>query len=698
MNDLFSNLDPIESQIIQLTKELNYYNLQYHTYDKSLISDEEYDLSFRRLMALEQEYPHFKQSDSPSQKIGGAILTKFNQIEHQIPMLSLGNIFSVMNEVEPELRHQELIQFCNRLAKELDCTSSELSFMASPKYDGVAISLLYKNGVLVQALTRGDGYIGEDVTNNVKTIRNIPLTLSCDLFAPELIEVRGEILIQTQDFIELNQQQVARGERLYANPRNLAAGSLRQLDSRITAARPLCFYAYALAQHSSDLQFNLFSEQLAQLKYFGFNLANECASLIGSAELIDYYEDMLGKRNQLAFGIDGVVYKLNNIADQEKLGYVARAPRFAIAHKFPAEEVESELLEIDVQVGRTGALTPVARIKPVNVAGVIVTNATLHNQAEIWRKDIRIGDIVVVRRAGDVIPEIARSLPLRRSGELAKFFMPTICPACGSHLVAEEDEVILRCSAGLYCIAQKKQAITHFASKLALNIDGLGEKSVEQLVDAGLINSIPDIYRLNFEQLCQLERFAEKSATNLIQAIELSKNTSLPRLIYALGIRHVGESSAKDLAKAFGSLEVLLVANLEQLLQVREIGEIVARSILDFFAEEHNLQVIQELLSLGLTYPAIIAENLYHPQITGKTFVITGSFVNLKRDEIKAELEEYGAKVAGSVSKKTDYVIVGSDAGSKLTKANELGIRLMEESELTLLLSELKNDERSDNS
>ena len=698
MNDLFSNMDPIESQIIQLTKELNYYNLQYHTYDKSLISDEEYDLSFRRLIALEQEYPHFKQSDSPSQKIGGAILTKFNQIEHQIPMLSLGNIFSVMSEAEPELRHQELIQFCNRIAKELDCTSSELNFMASPKYDGVAISLLYRNGILVQALTRGDGYIGEDVTNNVKTIRNIPLTLSCDLFAPELIEVRGEILIQTQDFIELNQQQVARGERLYANPRNLAAGSLRQLDSRITAARPLCFYAYALAQHSSDLQFNLFSEQLAQLKYFGFNLANECASLIGSAELIDYYEDMLGKRNQLAFGIDGVVYKLNNIAEQQKLGYVARAPRFAIAHKFPAEEVESELLGIDVQVGRTGALTPVARIKPVNVAGVIVTNATLHNQAEIWRKDIRIGDIVVVRRAGDVIPEIARSLPLRRSGELAKFFMPTICPACGSHLVAEEDEVILRCSAGLYCIAQKKQAITHFASKLALNIDGLGEKSVEQLVDAGLINSIPDIYRLNFEHLCQLERFAEKSATNLIQAVELSKNTSLPRLIYALGIRHVGESSAKDLAKAFGSLEVLLVANLEQLLQVREIGEIVARSILDFFAEEHNLQVIQELLSLGLTYPAIIAENLYHPQITGKTFVITGSFVNLKRDEIKAELEEYGAKVAGSVSKKTDYVIVGSDAGSKLTKANELGIKFMEEPELTLLLAELKNDERNDNS
>lgn len=689
MNDLFSNVDPIEAKMIQLTKELNYHNLLYHTYDNSIISDEEYDRIFRELIDLEREHPQFKQADSPSQKVGGVILSKFNQLEHQIPMLSLGNVFSVMGELQNELRHQELIQFTNRLAKELACYADELNFVASPKYDGVAISLLYKNGVLVQALTRGDGYTGEDVTNNVRTIRNIPLTLQCDLFAPEMLEVRGEILIQTQDFIRLNQQQTSKGERLYANPRNLAAGSLRQLDSSITASRPLCFYAYALAQHSSDLNFDLFSAQLEQLKAFGFSIAKECQRVVGVAGLIEYYEKMLNQRNQLDFGIDGVVYKLDNIAEQEKLGYVARAPRFAIAHKFPAEEVESELLGIEVQVGRTGALTPVARVKPVVVAGVLVTNATLHNQAEIWRKDVRVGDIVVVRRAGDVIPEIAGSLPLRRTQDLNIFNMPTECPACGSKVVAEEGEAILRCSAGLYCIAQKKQALIHFASKLALNIDGMGEKSVEQLVDAGLINSIPDIYRLNVEQLSKLERFADKSARNLIQAIELSKKTTLPRLIYALGIRHVGESSAKDLAKAFGSIDALAKANLEQLLQVREVGTIVAQSVLDFFAEEHNLSVLQELIDLGINYTFITAENLYHPFVTGKIFVITGSFIDFKREDIKAKLEDYGAKVSGSVSKKTNYVIAGSEAGSKLDKAQELGTEIIDEDRLIELMAEL---------
>lgn len=689
MNDLFSNVDPIEAKMIQLTKELNYHNLLYHTYDNSIISDEEYDRIFRELIDLEREHPQFKQADSPSQKVGGVILSKFNQLEHKIPMLSLGNVFSVMGELQNELRHQELIQFTNRLAKELACYADELNFVASPKYDGVAISLLYKNGVLVQALTRGDGYTGEDVTNNVRTIRNIPLTLQCDLFAPEMLEVRGEILIQTQDFIRLNQQQTSKGERLYANPRNLAAGSLRQLDSSITASRPLCFYAYALAQHSSDLNFDLFSAQLEQLKAFGFSISKECQRVVGVAGLIEYYEKMLNQRNQLDFGIDGVVYKLDNIAEQEKLGYVARAPRFAIAHKFPAEEVESELLGIEVQVGRTGALTPVARVKPVVVAGVLVTNATLHNQAEIWRKDVRVGDIVVVRRAGDVIPEIAGSLPLRRTQDLNIFNMPTECPACGSKVVAEEGEAILRCSAGLYCIAQKKQALIHFASKLALNIDGMGEKSVEQLVDAGLINSIPDIYRLNVEQLSKLERFADKSARNLIQAIELSKNTTLPRLIYALGIRHVGESSAKDLAKAFGSIDALAKANFEQLLQVREVGTIVAQSVLDFFAEEHNLSVLQELIDLGINYTFITAENLYHPFVTGKIFVITGSFIDFKREDIKAKLEDYGAKVSGSVSKKTNYVIAGSEAGSKLDKAQELGTEIIDEDRLIELMAEL---------
>lgn len=690
MNDLFSIPNPILEEIISLTKELNFHNLQYHTYDSPVISDVEYDQKFRRLLELETSYPDFRQADTPTQKVGGVVLGKFEQIEHAIPMLSLGNIFSDMDSDDILLRHAELYQFTQRISKELDLEADHLEFVASPKYDGVAISILYQDGVLTRAVTRGDGFIGEDVTNNVKTIRNIPLTIGNDLIPPQLLEVRGEILILTEDFASLNQQQEQNGEKIYANPRNLAAGSIRQLDSRITATRPLKFYAYALAQVSNDIQpLNTFSDELALLKSYGFSIADECQKLIGNQMLIDFYEMMLKKRNSLAFGIDGVVYKLDSKEYQAKLGFVARAPRFAIAHKFPAEEVQSEILTIDVQVGRTGALTPVAKIRPVNVGGVIVSNATLHNQDEINRKDIRIGDVVTVRRAGDVIPEIARSIPELRTHELAKFVMPTTCPVCGSHVAQEEGEVILRCLAGLYCIAQKKQAITHFASKLAFNIDGLGEKSVDQLVDAGLINSIPDIFRLTADRLINLERFASKSANNLLNAIEESKTTTLPRFIYALGIRHVGEASAKDLAKAFGSLDNLRAANKEQLLQVNDIGEIVACSILDFFAEEHNLQVINELINLGVNYPAIEAKNLYHPEVSGKTYVITGSFVNYKRDEIKAVLEDFGAKVASSVSKKTNYVIVGSDAGSKLDKANELGINLVDEDKLAVLMHEL---------
>lgn len=690
MNDLFTNQNPIQEEIITLSREINYHNLQYHTYDDPQISDVEYDKLFRRLLELEQQYPEFKQADSPTQKVGGSILAKFTQIEHALPMLSLGNIFSDMEQSDLLLRHGELYQFTNRLAKELDCDVNVLKFVASPKYDGVAISLIYENGVLTRAVTRGDGFVGEDVTANVKTIRNIPLVLNAGLLAPERIEVRGEILMLTSDFIRLNQEQQLSNEKIYANPRNLAAGSLRQLDSAITATRPLKFYAYALASYTDDVEAGLcFSDELSLLKCFGFNVADECKSLTGVSSLIKYYENMLLKRPLLAFGIDGVVYKLDSKFEQNKLGFVARAPRFAIAHKFPAEEVESELLNIEVQVGRTGALTPVAKIRPVSVGGVIVSNATLHNQEEIVRKDIRIGDTVLVRRAGDVIPEIVRSLPERRHGDLPLFVMPEDCPACGSHIVQEIGETIMRCSAGLYCIAQKKQAITHFASKLALNIDGLGDKSVEQLVDAGLIASIPDIYRLGFDQLVKLERFAAKSANNLLHAIELSKHTTLAKLIYALGIRHVGEASAKDLAKAFGSLEQLKVANKEQLLQVRDIGDIVADSILNFFAEEHNLQILNELIELGINYPILSAKNLYHEEVTGKTFVITGSFVNYKREDIKLLLEDYGAKVASSVSKKTNFVIVGSDAGSKLDKANELGVNLLNEQQLTTLLNQL---------
>ncbi|TXJ03368.1 MAG: NAD-dependent DNA ligase LigA [Neisseriales bacterium] len=697
MSDLFSPSNPQEQEIISLTNELNHHNQLYHSHDAPIISDEEYDRLFRRLLELEASYPQYKQSDSPTQRIGGAVLGEFNQYPHQIPMLSLNNVFLDAEQDEAFLRHHELFQFTARIAKELVMDEAQLEFIASPKYDGVAISLLYENGVLVRALTRGDGFTGEDVTANVKTIRNIPLNISSDLLAPEVIEVRGEILILNSDFVSLNQKQSENGGKLYANPRNLAAGSIRQLDSGITAARPLRFYAYALAQCSGG-QFASFSQELDFLKFAGFTIANECSLLQGNLQLSAYYEQMMTKRNSLSFGIDGVVYKLNSIAGQQKLGFVARAPRFAIAYKFPALEVESEILAIDVQVGRTGALTPVARIKPVNVAGVIVTNATLHNQDEIRRKDVRVGDIVLVRRAGDVIPEISRSLIERRTSSFEEFSMPKECPVCGSHVIQEEDETIMRCSGGLYCIAQKKQAITHFCSKLALNIDGLGEKSVEQLVDAGLINNVADIFRLQVEPLLELERFAEKSATNLIAAIEKSKATTLPRLIYALGIRHVGESSAKDLARAFGNLDALMSANKEQLLQVRDVGEVVTASIINFFSEVHNCKIIEELLALGVNYPPLVADNLYHHEVSGKTFVITGSFANIKRDEIKARWENFGAKVVGSVSKKTDYVIVGSDAGSKLDKANELGIKLIDEAGLAVLLAELNDSEASNNS
>lgn len=689
MMDLFSANSDVKEEIIALTKELNFHNLQYHTYDNPQISDIEYDRMFRRLLELEQIYPELRQTDTPTQRVGGTILAKFAQVAHEVPMLSLNNIFSMPDE-NGKFEHHELGQFTQRIAKELNLDTHDLEFVASPKYDGVAISLIYKNGVLVSGVTRGDGYVGEDVTNNIKTIRNIPLMLNCDLLPPELIEVRGEILLHTADFDKINQIQIERGGKLYANPRNLAAGSIRQLDSSITASRPLTFYAYALTRYSLDVNVgDKFSDELQLLRDYGFSVASECKTVLGYDGLAEYFQNMLTTRHSLSFGIDGVVYKLNERILQDKLGFVARAPRFAVAHKFPAEEVESTILNIEVQVGRTGALTPVAKIAPVNVGGVVVSNATLHNQDEITRKDIRIGDVVLVRRAGDVIPEIVRSLPERRIGELSAFSMPDKCPVCGSHVHQEEGEAILRCAGGLYCIAQKKQAITHFASKLAFNIDGLGDKSVEQLVDAGMIDSLPDIFRLQEESLVKLERFASKSAQNLLSAIEQSKKTTLNRFIYALGIRHVGEASAKDLAKAFGSLEMLQQANKDQLLQVRDIGEIVANSILDFFSEEHNNQIIQELLSLGVNYPEIVAKNMYDEAVTGKTFVITGSFINYKREDIKAKLEEYGAKVAGSVSKKTNYVIVGADAGSKLDKANELGIALIDEEQLNVLLNNL---------
>lgn len=690
--DLFSDTteNSILFEIQELTTTLNYHNQQYHTYDNPVISDAEYDKLFRKLVGLESQYPEYKQINSPTVRVGGVVLSEFEQYQHQVPMLSLNNVFSDIDVHDTSIRHYELIQFTQRIAKLLKIDVDDLSYVCAPKYDGVAISLIYEKGILSKAVTRGDGYIGEDVTSNVKTIKNIPLCFMNVKSIPDFIEIRGEILILEADFDKLNEEQRINGRKIYANPRNLAAGSIRQLDTSVTALRPLKFYGYSIAQLSDNVaQFDLFSQELDFLKQLGFSVADECTIKVGNGGLIEYYEEMLAERHSLPFGIDGVVYKIDNRQMQKSLGFVARAPRFAVAHKFPADEVESIILNIDVQVGRTGALTPVAKIEPVNVGGVIVSNATLHNQEEITRKDIRVGDVVVVRRAGDVIPEIVRSIPSRRCEELSLFLMPDRCPSCGSHVAADEDGTILRCQAGLFCIAQKKQSISHFASKLALNIDGLGEKIVEQLVDDKLISNVADIYKLTHDQLINLERFADKSAANLINAIEKSKDTTLARIIYALGIRHVGEQSAKDLAKAFGSLDNLCSATEIELLQVNDVGVVVAKSIVEFFSEEHNKSIVNELISLGLKYSIVEAQNLYNEQVTGKTFVITGSFLDYSRDEIKLKLESYGAKVSSSVSKKTSFVIVGSEAGSKLDKANELGIYLIDEFALNQLMEAL---------
>ena len=686
--DLFNQEDVNLTKIIELVKQLNYHNHQYHTLDTPVISDYEYDELYKQLLDLEQIYPNLVQEDSPTRRVGGVVSDKFSQIKHNVAMLSLSNIFSDMSLTDNDKRHIELIQFINRISKESLLDANQLEFVCSPKYDGVAISLVYQDGVLIKAVTRGDGFVGEDVTNNIKTIRNIPLTIKHDLFMPQLLEVRGEILIFNQDFIKINQHQSQTNQKIYANPRNLAAGSIRQLDSTIAAKRPLKFFAYAIAQMSEDIsKMDYFSDELQFLTDCGFMIAKECQVKLGMTGLIEYYEQMLQKRLALDYGIDGVVYKLNSIELQQKLGFIARAPRFAVAHKFPAQEVESKLLAIDIQVGRTGVLTPVAKIEPVLVGGVVVSNATLHNIDEISRKDIRVGDIVIVRRAGDVIPEIARSLLEYRTSELAIFKMPEFCPVCNSHVVREENEAAFRCVGGLYCLAQKKHAITHFASKLALNIDGMGEKVVEQLVENHLINNIADIYSLSMDSLMKLERFGQKSSENLISAINQSKNTTLNRIIYGLGIRNVGEQTAKDLAKAFGSLDNLIVATREALLQVSEVGDVVATSIIDFFAEAHNCEIITRLVDVGVSYELVKAQNRYHAQITGQIYVITGSFVNYKREDIKAVLENYGAKVASSVSKKTNFVIVGSEAGSKLDKALELGITIIYEDELSKLLS-----------
>ena len=665
----------LKARIRQLREDIERHNYQYYALDQPLISDAEYDRLFRELQELEGRHPEFVSADSPTQRIGSAPLAAFAEVRHRVPMLSLNNAFD----------EEEVAAFDRRVREMLD--AGEIEYAAEPKFDGLAISLAYEHGALVRGATRGDGYSGEDVTANLRTIRAIPLRLPGQ-HPPALLEVRGEVLMLKADFEQLNRVQRDKGEKEFVNPRNAAAGSLRQLDSRITAARHLAFFAYGVGAAEGAPAFGKHSELLDYLVEHRFPVAKERKVVRGASGLLGYYRAIGDKRPRLPYDIDGVVYKVNDLAAQEKLGFVSRAPRFAVAHKYPAEEAMSEIVAIDVQVGRTGALTPVARLKPVFVGGVTVTNATLHNEDEIRRKDIRIGDTVVVRRAGDVIPEVVRVVPEKRHSHARTFVMPAKCPVCGSAVRRLEDEAVARCTAGLYCPAQRKQALLHFASRRAMDIEGLGEKLVEQLVDNEIVRTPADLYKLDIAALAGLERMAEKSAGNVIAAIDKSKRTTLARFIFALGIRNVGERTAADLALAFGDIEPLLQADEQSLQQVQDVGPVVAQSIAQFFAEPHNREVVALLLAAGVTFERTPRAANVSSRVSGKVFVLTGALPNLSRDDAKAGIEAKGGRVTGSVSKKTDYVVVGADPGSKYDKAVELGIELLDEDQLLKLLKE----------
>ena len=665
----------LKARIRQLREDIERHNYQYYALDQPLISDAEYDRLFRELQELEARHPELVTADSPTQRIGSAPLAAFAEVRHRVPMLSLNNAFD----------EEEVAAFDRRVREMLD--AGEIEYAAEPKFDGLAISLAYEHGALIRGATRGDGYSGEDVTANLRTIRAIPLRLPGQ-HPPALLEVRGEVLMLKADFEQLNRVQRDKGEKEFVNPRNAAAGSLRQLDSRITAARHLAFFAYGVGAAEGAPAFGKHSELLDYLVEHRFPVAKERKVVRGAGGLLGYYRAIGDKRPRLPYDIDGVVYKVNDLAAQEKLGFVSRAPRFAVAHKYPAEEAMSEIVAIDVQVGRTGALTPVARLKPVFVGGVTVTNATLHNEDEIRRKDIRIGDTVVVRRAGDVIPEVVRVVPEKRHSHARTFVMPAKCPVCGSAVRRLEDEAVARCTAGLYCPAQRKQALLHFASRRAMDIEGLGEKLVEQLVDNEIVRTPADLYKLDIAALAGLERMAEKSAGNVIAAIDKSKRTTLARFIFALGIRNVGERTAADLALAFGDIEPLLQADEQSLQQVQDVGPVVAQSIAQFFAEPHNREVVAQLLAAGVTFERTPRAANVSSRVSGKVFVLTGALPNLSRDDAKAGIEAKGGRVTGSVSKKTDYVVVGADPGSKYDKAVELGIELLDEDQLLKLLKE----------
>lgn len=683
--------DDIWRQAQKLRDAIELHNFRYHGLNEPIISDAEFDKLFRELEALEQHYPQLITPDSPTQRIGAVPLKAFSQIIHRTPMLSLGNAFEAA-EVEAFDR-----RVCQMLG--VDC----VEYVVEPKFDGLAVSLRYENGVFVSGATRGDGYIGEDVTLNLRTVKSIPLHLHAGLNIdepPALLEVRGEVLMLKADFEQLNRQQREKNEREFINPRNAAAGSLRQLDPGITATRRLTFFAYGIgACEDGNVPRDKQSRVMDYLASLRFPVARERNVVSGAAALLKYYCEIRAVRERLPYDIDGTVYKVNDLLQQGKLGFVSRAPRFAVAHKFPAQEAVTELRGIDIQVGRTGTLTPVARLKPVFVGGVTVTNATLHNEDEIRRKDVMIGDSVIVRRAGDVIPEVVAVEKEKRLPDARPFVMPDHCPVCGARAVRLPGEAVTRCTGGLFCPAQRKQAILHFASRRAMNIDGVGDKLVEQLVDNAIIRTPADLYKLGIAALATLGRMAEKSAGNVINAIEKSKSTTLARFIYSLGIRNVGETTAKNLARHFGNLDRLIMADAEGLQQAPDIGPVVAESIIDFFAERHNLEVIEQLRAGGVRWEE--GAGVYQAQASsgqtaslsvgklgGKTFVLTGTLPNLARDDAKEKIEALGGKVVGSVSKKTDYVVAGADPGSKFDKALELGIAILDEEGLLQLLQD----------
>ncbi|MPY26733.1 NAD-dependent DNA ligase LigA [Shewanella psychropiezotolerans] len=668
-------MQAVALEIAELTDTLNGHNYRYYVDDAPSIPDAEYDRLLKQLKALETEHPEYCFPDSPTQRVGGVPLAKFDQITHLKPMLSLDNVFS----------DEEFEAFYNRIN---DKTETAPTFCCEPKLDGLAVSILYRDGVYERAATRGDGKTGEDITENVRTIRSIPMKLRGDNFPP-LLEVRGEVIMPKQAFDSLNERARAKGEKEFVNPRNAAAGSLRQLDSKITASRSLGFYAYALGVVEPET-WGLADHhygQLMQLKSWGFPVSAEVKQCDSVSDVIAYYTDIMTRRSALAYEIDGVVIKVDNIAQQLKLGFVAKAPRWATAFKFPAQEEMTLLEGVDFQVGRTGAVTPVARLKPIFVGGVTVSNATLHNADEIARLGVKIKDTVIVRRAGDVIPQIVAIVAEKRPDDASEIEFPQTCPVCDSLVERIEGEAVARCTGGLFCEAQRKEAIKHFASRKALDIDGMGDKVVEQLIDKELVESPADLFKLSASAITMLDRMGLKSATNLVAAIEVAKKTTFSCFLYALGIREVGEATAANLANYFKSLDKLKAANAEEFIKVDDVGTIVAQHLTHFFAQPHNLEVVDSLIEAGVNWPVIeeVAEESL--SLKGQTWVLTGTLTQLNRNDAKAQLQALGAKVAGSVSKNTDCLVAGEAAGSKLTKAQDLGIKILDEEGLLALLA-----------